>query len=100
MTRDEIRENIPDPESAPAVPIPSGVESGVPGDRSSVASSEPLTERAPAYAIALSAILPGSGHAVIGEALRGLLLIIPWGVLLGLANGCDSSFSSRSTDTS
>jgi peptide/nickel transport system permease protein len=85
MDRDDIRENIPDPESVPAVPIPSGSEAGVPGDRSSVASSEPLAERAPPYALALSALLPGGGHAAIGELLRGLFLLIPWGVLLGLA---------------
>ena len=85
MAEHDVRENIPDPESAPPVTVPTGTESGVPGDQSSVASSEPLGSRAPAHAIVLSAILPGSGHALIGEWLRGLAVLLPWGVLLGLA---------------
>ena len=85
MVHDDRRENIPDPESAPPVTVPTGAEAGVPGDQSSVTSSEPMGERPPAYVLALSALLPGGGHAVIGEWLRGLLVLIPWGVLLGLA---------------
>jgi peptide/nickel transport system permease protein len=84
MGRDDFRENIPDPESAPPVTVPTGMESGVPGDQSSVTSSEPLGARAPLYALALGAILPGGGHALIGEWLRGLAVLLPWGVLLGL----------------
>ena len=84
MARDDLRENIPDPESAPPVSVPTGMESGVPGDQSTVSSAEPLGDRPPAYVLLLSALLPGSGHAVIGEWLRGLVVLIPWGVLLGL----------------
>jgi peptide/nickel transport system permease protein len=61
------------------------MESGVPGDQSSVSSSEPLGARAPLHALLLSAVLPGGGHALMGEWIRGLLVLIPWGVLLGLA---------------
>lgn len=78
------RDDIPDPESAPAVQIPNGSDSGVPGDSTSVASSEPTRGRAPTYALILSAILPGSGHVVVGEWLRGLMMLLPWGAILGL----------------
>jgi peptide/nickel transport system permease protein len=78
------RENLPDPESAPALPIPSGDDAGVPGDEAGVVASEPVRMNAPAHALALSALLPGAGHAVIGEWVRGLMLLLPWGVLLGL----------------
>jgi peptide/nickel transport system permease protein len=78
------RENLPDPESAPPVRVPTGLESGVPGDQASVASSQPVATRTPGHAIAASVLLPGSGHAVIGEWLRGLMLLLPWGVLLSL----------------
>jgi peptide/nickel transport system permease protein len=81
---DDIRDNLPDPESAPPVTVPSGLDAGVPGDQASVTSSEPVATRTPTHAVAASALLPGSGHALIGEWLRGLMLIIPWGVLLGL----------------
>jgi peptide/nickel transport system permease protein len=85
MTRDELRENLPDPESAPPVTIPTGVEAGVPGDQSTVASAQPLGARPPTYAVALSAIMPGSGHAAMGEWLRGLMILLPWGLLLALS---------------
>jgi peptide/nickel transport system permease protein len=78
------RDNLPDPESAPAVEIPNGADEGVPGDYSSVNSSEASTGRAPMYAIILSMILPGVGHVAIGELLRGLLVLIPWGTIMGL----------------
>jgi peptide/nickel transport system permease protein len=84
MSPDEMRDNVPDPESAPPVTIPTGADAGVPGDRSSVESSEPLGARAPLPALLLSALMPGGGHALIGEWLRGLLVLIPWGVMLGL----------------
>jgi len=41
--------------------------------------------RTPPHALLLSAILPGAGHAVIGEWLRGLSLLVPWCTLGGLA---------------
>jgi peptide/nickel transport system permease protein len=40
--------------------------------------------RTPRHALLLSALLPGAGHMVMGETLKGTLLIIPWGALLGL----------------
>jgi peptide/nickel transport system permease protein len=83
MRRDP-RENLPDPESTPAVSIPSGVESGVPGDAATAASSQPVGVQSSVPAVVLSALLPGSGHALIGEWLRGLMILIPWGALLGL----------------
>jgi peptide/nickel transport system permease protein len=84
MAHDNLRQNIPDPESAPPVTVPTGTESGVPGDQSTVSSAEPLGERAPVYALLLGALLPGAGHALLSEWLRGLVVLIPWGVLLGL----------------
>jgi peptide/nickel transport system permease protein len=78
------RENLPDPESTPAVPIPLGSEVGVPGDHATVASSQPMGATAPASAIALTVLLPGGGHALMGEWLRGLLILLPWGALLGM----------------
>jgi peptide/nickel transport system permease protein len=84
LNDDARRDNLPDPESAPAVEIPNGADEGVPGDFSSVQSSEPTVTKAPGYAIAASALLPGLGHVLIGEWLRGLTLLLPWGTLLGL----------------
>jgi peptide/nickel transport system permease protein len=77
------RENLPDPESAPAVSIPTGLDAPVPADRASVATPARLTP-ARRHAYAASAVLPGAGHALSGEWLRGLVLLLAWGVLLGL----------------
>ncbi len=43
--------------------------------------------RGPATAgqLALSAVLPGGGHLLRGEWVRGMALLLPWGFLLGLA---------------
>lgn len=57
---------------------------------------EPISEAAPSGAVpvrprvgpshlALSAILPGSGHIVRGEWVMGMLLLILWGVFLATA---------------
>ena len=78
------RDSIPDPESAPPVPVPHGADAGVPGDQSSVRSSEPYTPKPSPLALGLSALLPGAGHAISAEWLRGLSLLLPWGVLMGL----------------
>ncbi len=78
------RDNMPDPESGPPVEIPNGADAGVPGDRASVPSTEPVSGKAPTYAVILSAILPGMGHMMIGEWMRGLIVLLPWGTLLGL----------------
>jgi peptide/nickel transport system permease protein len=84
MRQADPRENLPDPESTPPVPIPSGTEAGVPGDHVTAASSQPMGASAPISSIALSALLPGAGHALMGEWLRGLMILLPWGALLGL----------------
>jgi peptide/nickel transport system permease protein len=82
--RHDPRENLPDPESTPAVPIPSGFEAGVPGDHATVTASQPTALTTPPAALALSALLPGAGHALIGEWLRGVTMLIAWGAGLGL----------------
>lgn len=78
--RDARRADVPDPESAAPVPIPT---EPMLRPESGVAAGEPRG-RAPKWALAMSALLPGSGHMAIGEPLRGLLLLIPWGALLGV----------------
>lgn len=84
MAHQDPRSNLPDPESTPAVPIPSGTDAGVPGDHATVASSQPMGATAPMSAIVLTVLLPGAGHALMGEWLRGLMILLPWGTLLGL----------------
>ncbi|CAN5889036.1 hypothetical protein BH23GEM9_BH23GEM9_01250 [soil metagenome] len=81
---DDPRSTLPDPESVPAVPIASGSDAGVPGDMATVVSSQPMAASTPPHALMLSALLPGAGHAIIGEWLRGIMILIPWGALLGL----------------
>ena len=72
---------VPDPESAAPVPIP--LEPAAP-DGTATAAVAPPPAPAPRPALLLSALLPGSGHMVAGEPFRGLLYLLPWGVLLGL----------------
>jgi peptide/nickel transport system permease protein len=79
------RTDVPDPESAAPVPVPTGADAGVPGDQATVVSSSPAATPTPPHSLVLSALLPGAGHAVIGEWLRGLSILLPWGVLLGLS---------------
>jgi peptide/nickel transport system permease protein len=81
---DDPRSNLPDPESTPAVPIPSGADAGVPGDHATVTASQPTSVETTPAALGLSALLPGGGHALIGEWLRGVTILIVWGTLLGL----------------
>jgi peptide/nickel transport system permease protein len=81
---EDPRSNLPDPESTPAVPIPSGTDAGVPGDHATVTASQPTSVRTTPTSLGLSAVLPGAGHALIGEWLRGVPIIIAWGALLGL----------------
>src|SRR5690606_29888068 len=76
--REQMRESVPDPESAPPVTIPAAAADPL------AQEPVPAAVRAPAYAIAASALLPGSGHALIGEWIKGLMLLIPWGALLGI----------------
>jgi len=40
--------------------------------------------RASGAQLALSAVLPGAGHLVRGEWVRGISLLVPWGVFLGI----------------
>src|SRR5690606_40164694 len=72
------RSVAPDPESAVPEPVPVHEE-----ERGAVAAQEP-PEPAPARAIALSVLLPGAGHLAVGAPARGLAILLPWGVLLGL----------------
>lgn len=73
------RSIAPDPESAVPEPVPVREE-----ERGAIAAQEPPAP-APARAIALSVLLPGAGHLVVGAPARGLAILLPWGVLLGLA---------------
>jgi len=68
----------PDPESAVPEPVPVLEE-----ERGAVAAQEPPAP-APANAIALSVLLPGAGHLAVGAPARGLAILLPWGMLLGL----------------
>ncbi|HEX6309079.1 MAG TPA: oligopeptide ABC transporter permease [Longimicrobiales bacterium] len=84
MARDDLRETIPDPESAPPVTVPAGTDAGIPGVEPRVVLPEAVPARAPGHALAASALLPGTGHALIGMWMRGLGLLFVWGVLLAI----------------
>jgi peptide/nickel transport system permease protein len=45
----------------------------------------PAAGRAPAAALVLGAVLPGTGHLLTGAWPRGVALLFAWGVLLGLS---------------
>ncbi len=73
---------------------PTDPEAGLPEAGSDLAPPEPT--RAPpeevrpprgasGLALALSAVLPGSGHMVSGSVARGAWLLLGWGALLGAA---------------
>ena len=47
-------------------------------------STQPLATSTPRHAYFASAVLPGAGHALMGEWLRGVAVLLPWGLLLGL----------------
>ena len=74
------RPAVPDPESAGPVPIPGEPQEG---SATAVAATRPAG-RVPLHALLLSALLPGAGHLATGELFRGALLLVPWGVVLGL----------------
>jgi peptide/nickel transport system permease protein len=62
-------------------------ESGQPVPRTPDAMSEIATERplhASRGALVASGFLPGLGHFLSGAAARGMLLLISWGIFLGL----------------
>jgi peptide/nickel transport system permease protein len=77
--REDPRHSLPDPESTPGLPAAAGTgfapEAAVAG--------KPQARRAPASSVAASALLPGAGHALLGEWFRGLAILLPWGALLG-----------------
>lgn len=70
-----------DPESARPVLLPVDTEA----EERGALGDEPLPEPPPKWALALSALLPGSGHFVTGAWVRGLLVMLGWGLLLGVA---------------
>jgi len=80
MSRDELRDVVPDPESAAPVTVPLGTDTAVAEQE----RAAPPVRRAPGWAIGLSAILPGAGHVAAGAWVRGLLLLFSWGVLLAI----------------
>lgn len=67
-----------DPESAPAELIPAPAE--LAGALAVRAPAGPV----PTYALGVSALLPGAGHLVAGASARGMLLLLAWGVVLGI----------------
>jgi peptide/nickel transport system permease protein len=72
---------VSDPESVPPEPVP------LPADERGAELLEPPGRGAPtpsAGALLASAVLPGAGHFLIGAGFRGLLFLLPWGVLLGV----------------
>jgi peptide/nickel transport system permease protein len=86
----------PDVESTPPEPVASSdAELQVRG----AIAAEPGRRRATVPQVVLSAVLPGAAHLVRGEWMRGVPLLICWGVLLGTtlltADGIVAVFSSR-----
>jgi len=73
------RASGPEPASAGSGPIPGELAA-----RPATAGAARPARRAPGWALALSALLPGSGHAALGEPARGALLLVPWAVLVGM----------------
>jgi len=69
----------PDPESAVPEPVPVLAE-----ERGAVAAQQSAPP-VPARSIVLSMLLPGTGHLAVGAPARGLAILLPWGLLLGLA---------------
>jgi peptide/nickel transport system permease protein len=68
-TPTDVETTAPEPTSA------AGPAAGVTG-RSGRGAATPLQ-------LALTAILPGSGHLVRGEWVRGMSILLPWGAFLG-----------------
>lgn len=86
-------------EFAPPEPVSSTTDLAASG---AIAGEE---GRAPATSgqLALSALLPGGGHLLRGEWMRGMTLVILWGILLGLVfltwNGMVETFTGRRIPT-
>ncbi len=76
-------------EGAVRLPEPerTGIDRGAPDrprERAALAAEAPAAGASGA-AVALSAVLPGAGHLLMGAPLRGLTYLLPWGALLGVA---------------
>ncbi|CAN5662903.1 hypothetical protein BH23GEM7_BH23GEM7_38460 [soil metagenome] len=65
-------------QTVPPEPITSSPE-----ERAALAEV-PSGKPASAGVLLLSALLPGAGHLVRGTWMKGMLLVIPWGMLLGV----------------
>src|SRR4051812_10484520 len=74
----EPRDSLPDVES-----MPPELMRVTDDDRASVAEEQPAARPGPG-AILASALLPGSGHIIMGSWARGMSLAIPWVTLLGI----------------
>ena len=55
-----------------------------PTERAAVASEAPASG-ASGLVVALSAVLPGAGHLLMGAPFRGLTFLFPWGALVAVA---------------
>ncbi len=64
---------------------PEPVSSGTELEEQGALAAESGRPRATGGQLAISAILPGAGHIVRGEWVRGMPALISWGILLGLA---------------
>jgi peptide/nickel transport system permease protein len=72
---------------------PADPESGIPDAMGAVATARPPEPpeaaappppEAPAWAVALSVVLPGAGHLATGWLVRGVAFLLSWGALLGV----------------
>jgi peptide/nickel transport system permease protein len=69
-----------DPEAG--LPEPIG---GIAPDAAATAPDLEAPRGAPAWALALSVVLPGAGHLAAGWPVRGAAVLLTWGALLGVA---------------
>ena len=70
-----------DPESGLAEPV----QKLAPGAPALAETSAAGMGRRSRLAVALTAVLPGAGHLLVGWPVRGLAWLIPWGTLLAVA---------------
>jgi peptide/nickel transport system permease protein len=71
-TPTDVESTAPEPMSGAPMPAPGGAPGR--GGRGRASGGQLL----------LSALLPGAGHILRGEWVRGVSLLLPWGVLLGV----------------
>jgi peptide/nickel transport system permease protein len=74
-----VRAN-PDAEFAPPEPVSGSADVAARGAVAAATGRQPATPGQ----LGFSAILPGGGHLLRGEWFRGTVLLIGWGILLGL----------------